>query len=201
MSAKSRNLTTKEPGAIAEAAEVAPKVRRKPVRRSRTKGSVDGEKTTGTSAADGAPPSALPRGEEAERGTVMDRQEILEWLTRIKRTPVGEVNAASDLCAHTKETALGREVWIADKRACVEMAAKLQGFFADHSRGEDGAPAGEGGMVLTEERRMGLMARKRAAVEWERERRRRAEKGEHSTFNIHHPTSNVEGDARAAAGA
>jgi hypothetical protein len=95
---------------------------------------------------------------------VADRRELLEFLTKVMRTPIGEVTAGSDLCERAKTTAVATEFAMPDKRACVEMLARLQGFFTDRSRSEPGGKVDEG-FVLTEERRRVLMEKKRAAGE------------------------------------
>jgi hypothetical protein len=66
---------------------------------------------------------------EAATTTVMNLREILEFLTRVKRTPIGEIDAGSDLVRRFLIRPDGtKSVSMLDKRACVELAARLQGF-------------------------------------------------------------------------
>jgi hypothetical protein len=61
--------------------------------------------------------------------TVMDLREILKFLTRVKRTSAGRVGPHSDLVRRYRVRRNGRKkvVWMLNKRACIELAARLQG--------------------------------------------------------------------------
>jgi hypothetical protein len=67
---------------------------------------------------------------------VMQLREILEFLTRVKRTPVGLADAHSDVVRCFRVRPKGRKkVRLLDKLTCVRMAAKLQGFLRRRRRG------------------------------------------------------------------
>ncbi len=66
---------------------------------------------------------------QAATSAIMNLREILEFLTRVKRTPIGQIDAGSDLVRRFIIRPDGtKSVSMLDKRACVELAARLQGF-------------------------------------------------------------------------
>src|SRR5258708_3947902 len=64
----------------------------------------------------------------AAQGVVADLHEIQAFLTRVMRTPVADVDASSDLCERRRDTAHGTDLFMPNKRGCVELLAKLQGL-------------------------------------------------------------------------
>jgi len=69
--------------------------------------------------------------QKAAEGAVMTLQEMLEFLARVRRTPIGEVDERSDLCQSAEYTEDGRKFKMPDKLRAVELSAKLQGLFKE----------------------------------------------------------------------
>jgi len=78
---------------------------------------------------------------ETAQAAVMDLREMLEFLTRVKRIPIGRLDARSELLRRFVIRPQGKRVWMLDKRACVALAAKLQGFGKRHAPGGHQEPA------------------------------------------------------------
>jgi hypothetical protein len=100
-------------------------------------------------------------------GVAMDLHEIHDFLTRVKRTPAGELVASSDLCARVKHTRDGgTEVWMPNKLACIRLSAKLQGFLSKPAEPRQSpCPEPQDRPILTEEQREILMAKRAAYLE------------------------------------
>jgi hypothetical protein len=102
-------------------------------------------------------------------GIALDLREIHDFLTRVVRTPAGDILPSSDLCTRVKHTRDGTtDVWMPNKLACLRLSAKLQGFL-DTARTPKSDPPEQAQRelppVLTEERRAILIAQRRAAIE------------------------------------
>ena len=97
--------------------------------------------------------------EASATSMVMSMKERREFLARVVRAKIGEVDDNSDLVQKIKRTEAGLEVWMPDKRACIELDAKLSGELVE-KREHTGAPA-TGITVLTEPERLQLIARRR----------------------------------------
>jgi hypothetical protein len=99
-------------------------------------------------------------------GVALDLREIHDFLTRVVRTPAGDIVPSSDLCTRVKHTRDGTtDVWMPNKLACLRLSAKLQGFLDKPPKCETPEPPQpDAPPILTEERRAILMARRRAAI-------------------------------------
>lgn len=94
---------------------------------------------------------------------VMDGREMLEFLTEVKRTPVGNVTAMSPLCERRKVDKEGNEeIWMPSKLGAVQLAAKLQGLLVDRQQVD---VSGRIDVVVTEERRVQLIEMRKSALE------------------------------------
>lgn len=100
----------------------------------------------------------------AAKGKVMDLAEMLEFLSNVKRTPVGEITADHELAQRVEITEDGTKVWMPDKRACVELCARLQGMLVEKAKVEHSGKI-DSTVTLTEDRRKDIMERRRAALE------------------------------------
>jgi hypothetical protein len=113
-------------------------------------------------------------------GVALNLQEIHDFLTRVVRTPAGQVVPSSDLCTRIKHTRDGAtDVWMPDKLACLRLSAKLQGFLDSASPARTASAQSakptqsdppkssppDTPPILTEERRQILIARRRAAIQ------------------------------------
>ncbi|HEY3899955.1 MAG TPA: hypothetical protein VGM54_15210 [Chthoniobacter sp.] len=113
----------------------------------------------------------------------LNLQEIHAFLTRVVRTPAGEIIPSSDLCTRVKHLRDGAtDVWMPNKLACLRLSAKLQGFLDTASPARTANPARTPAAnpaksdpsnssepdtppVLTEERRQVLIAQRRAILQ------------------------------------
>lgn len=74
--------------------------------------------------------------EQTASTAVLTLREKREFLARVIRTPVGEVDSNSDLCQKYKQTTNANtenttiEVWMCDKLKALELDAKITGEFA-----------------------------------------------------------------------
>jgi hypothetical protein len=102
---------------------------------------------------------------QAATDTIMNLREILLFLTAVKRTPIGKVTADSELAERFEETTTGvKKVWMPDKRACVELFAKLQGMLVDRSKVQHSGEI-EHTLGLSETLRNDLMDRRQRALD------------------------------------
>ncbi|HEX4084164.1 MAG TPA: terminase small subunit [Chthoniobacteraceae bacterium] len=107
--------------------------------------------------------SELQRAAETE--AVMSLQETLAFLTAIVRTPVGWIDENSPLCQFFQRTKRGVRIVMPNKLSAIELYAKLAGWLpcgATTARVMAHAPAN--GHVLTEERRLELVEKRRRAI-------------------------------------
>ncbi|HEY3899519.1 MAG TPA: hypothetical protein VGM54_12940 [Chthoniobacter sp.] len=110
-------------------------------------------------------------------GVALNLREIHAFLTRVVRTPAGDIAPSSDLCTRVKHLRDGAtDLWMPDKLACLRLSAKLQGFLDKASPARPASPArtksetseplpSDPPPILTEERRATLIARRRAAIQ------------------------------------
>lgn len=101
---------------------------------------------------------------QAATDSIMDLREILRFLTDVKRTPIGKVTADSELAERFEETTTGaKKIWMPDKRACVELFAKLQGMLVDRAKVQHGGEI-EHTIALSETLRADLLERRQRAL-------------------------------------
>jgi hypothetical protein len=100
----------------------------------------------------------------------MNLGEILEFLTSVKRTPIGQLDETSELAQRLDITRHGKEIGMPAKRACVELAARLQGYLRNPAKpnprspnSELASPLGQG-PILTHEEHLRLIAAKRRSI-------------------------------------
>ncbi|HEY3898004.1 MAG TPA: hypothetical protein VGM54_05280 [Chthoniobacter sp.] len=127
-------------------------------------------------------------------GLALDLQEIHAFLTRVVRTPAGDIVPSSDLCTRVKHLRDGAtDVWMPNKLACLRLSAKLQGFL-DKSSSPAPTPADpappkspqpDTPPILTEEHRQILIAQRRAIIQAQRlaEEKHTAEEQNHAEEN------------------
>jgi phage terminase small subunit len=70
----------------------------------------------------------------AATGSVMDRQEAMEYLTRNVRTPIGEIDESSDLAQEVTRDEVGEEtirtkIKMPGKIEAIDRLAKMLGWF------------------------------------------------------------------------
>jgi hypothetical protein len=108
------------------------------------------------------------------RTAALDLQEIHDFLTRVVRTPAGQILPSSDLCTRVKHTRDGAtDVWMPNKLACLRLSAKLQGFLdTAQTNSQLSTLNPQPPPILTEELREIVMAQRSAALrEYDEEQR------------------------------
>ncbi|MEG0334753.1 MAG: terminase small subunit [Akkermansia sp.] len=66
---------------------------------------------------------------EVERSAVLSKQERMEWLSRVVRTPLSKVDADSDLCQEIVLSELGDKIKVPSKIDAIRELNKMDGAY------------------------------------------------------------------------
>ncbi|SEH97423.1 terminase small subunit [Akkermansia glycaniphila] len=66
---------------------------------------------------------------QVDRQRVMDKQERMEWLSRVVRTPVGKVDEGSDLCQEATASEMGVKVKMPGKIEAIRELNRMDGAY------------------------------------------------------------------------